>query len=203
MTDEELIVAAAATLFDLYQANPNKIRWDEKAKSFEDGEARKYAEAIIAAIRPAIEQRAREEMRERCAAELDDRAKQAGERSNTFSEFYTAGYLQAAAAIRALPIERRESDVEGPAPSHRGGAVMSDGLRYCIEIYLVSEATDAETCVTIRSPVPFPTIPPVTDVRTLMTAILSTDCGHLFEATDDWRLMTGAEIADYREREAR
>lgn len=73
------------------------------------------------------------------------------------------------------------------------------GVRASIEVYLISDKLGAEVCLALRNLPKFPTFDGDVDAHALITSLgLQGEFAQLAIQADDWRVMTPAEIVDYR-----
>ncbi len=76
---------------------------------------------------------------------------------------------------------------------------LPPGVRASFEVYMVSDKLGAEVCLAVRNLPKFPTFPADVDARAVMTTLgLQESFAQLATQADDWRVMTPAEIVDYR-----
>lgn len=73
------------------------------------------------------------------------------------------------------------------------------GIRYSISAYIISDSAGFETVVTIDSPVPLPPITGNANATAILASLGVDALNPVIRAADDWRLMTDAEIAQYKE----
>jgi hypothetical protein len=75
------------------------------------------------------------------------------------------------------------------------------GLRYGLSLYLTSDKLAADTVVTLEAFKPLPPIVAEPDLKTLLAAVGGNGAlEQLFKSAHDWRVMSDAEIAQYKER---
>jgi hypothetical protein len=72
-------------------------------------------------------------------------------------------------------------------------------IRYVIEIYAFSDSLGAETCITVRSPVPLPAVKNDMSLPELLILFGSDAYDVLATEAQDWRLMTPTEAREYRD----
>ncbi|MGO8738592.1 hypothetical protein [Rhodoblastus sp.] len=72
------------------------------------------------------------------------------------------------------------------------------GIRYGLSLYWVSEKAGLSTVVSLEGPIHFPPVKHADPSKPLA----SFGCGHVLAPLgeiDDWRLMSDAEVRDYKE----
>lgn len=76
---------------------------------------------------------------------------------------------------------------------------LPPGVRASFEVFMVSDQLGAEVCLAVRNMPKFPTFPKTVDAHVVMATLgLQAEFAQLAAQADDWRVMTPAEIADYR-----